>query len=152
MRPHHWCGPARPDLGGRWPSRLVATALRGRVNTEPRWGADFSERVSPPHCSAAPPPGDGRTNGVSEDKSDNEPDCEDDCRIDCSHSCKSLHVLSGFRSTKTRAFPAPDCLDGRGGHIGHKNRKPSATRRPFSEIPGGAAPTCRRSPVGKSRR
>ena len=29
-RPHRRCWPSRPDLGGRWPSRLVATAAENR--------------------------------------------------------------------------------------------------------------------------
>jgi hypothetical protein len=61
-------------------------------------------------------------NGISGDKSDNEPDCEDDCRINCSHSRKSLHVLSGFRSTKDAGFPRPRLLDVWGGHNGDIRR------------------------------
>jgi hypothetical protein len=30
-RLHRWCWPARPDLGERWPSRLVATAAEDRL-------------------------------------------------------------------------------------------------------------------------
>jgi hypothetical protein len=30
-RPHRRCRPARPDLGRRWPSRLVATAAEDRL-------------------------------------------------------------------------------------------------------------------------
>jgi hypothetical protein len=31
-RSHRWCWTARPDLGGRWPSRLVATAAENRLS------------------------------------------------------------------------------------------------------------------------
>jgi hypothetical protein len=30
-------GPARSDLGERWPSRLVATAAEDRLNISPAW-------------------------------------------------------------------------------------------------------------------
>src|SRR5262245_59770279 len=57
----------------------------------PPWTA-IPDRVSPAHCSATPPPGNGGTNGVSEDKSDNQPDCEDECGIDSRHFVQTLHA------------------------------------------------------------
>jgi hypothetical protein len=33
-RPHRWCWSARPDLGERWPSRLVATAEEDRLSIQ----------------------------------------------------------------------------------------------------------------------
>jgi hypothetical protein len=30
--PHRWCWTSRPDLGERWPSRLVATAAEDRLS------------------------------------------------------------------------------------------------------------------------
>jgi hypothetical protein len=54
--------------------------------------------MSPPHCSATATQENGRTNGVSEDKSDNEPNGEDECRIDSGHFLQSLDVLSQFRT------------------------------------------------------
>jgi hypothetical protein len=54
-RPHRRCWPSRPDLGERWPSRLVATAEEKRLK--------YSRATSGLSFSAA---SDCRTNAIYE--------------------------------------------------------------------------------------
>jgi hypothetical protein len=102
-----------PVADNALPAGLRSCRFASAAYAPPRM-ARFSERVSPPPCSAATPPRDGRTNGISEDKSDNEPDCEDDCRINCSHSRKSLPVLcmKGFLPCVTAPTNVPPAVLG----------------------------------------
>ena len=54
-RPHRRCWPARPDLGERWPSRLVATATANRLITCEHLLRIAGRGLSAPHAATLAP-------------------------------------------------------------------------------------------------